>query len=203
MNLLRDLSDLAAKGRFGMNIGPAMMHDKDDTKSVELLAEALSAGLRFNGNLITAGDDGVHWNAVSQAAHLIKYVSQHSPHGQDNFNFGAIAGGGRHFAIGLEGAGLVAEVFAKHHDPLTAEQALSAALSHHLAEVDAIATKIGVEHKEWTYSGIDPTPAPLGDDSIGRRSKRSSEVRLARRERKRQLRSLRALCSRAPSSRPL
>jgi hypothetical protein len=67
---------------FGMNIGPAMVKDTDDTKSVDLLAEALSAGLRFNGNLITAAEDGIHWNAVKQAAHLIKYVSEHSPHGQ-------------------------------------------------------------------------------------------------------------------------
>jgi hypothetical protein len=91
MNLLRNLSDLSAKWRFGMNIGPAMVNDSDDAKPVELLAEALSEGLRFNGNLITAGEDGVHWNAVRQAAHLIKHVSEHSPHGQGNFNFGAIA----------------------------------------------------------------------------------------------------------------
>jgi hypothetical protein len=48
------------------------------------------------------------------------------------------------------------------------EQALLAALSHHLVDVEAIAIKLAEEHKAWTYSGIDPTPAPLGDDSIGR-----------------------------------
>jgi uncharacterized protein len=161
MNLVRDLSDLAVKEQFWMNIGPEMMNDSDDTKSFELLAEALSAGLRFNGSLITAGEDGVHWNAVSQAPHLIKYGSQHSPHGWGSFEFGALAmvkpdgpfypgsysGGGHHFAIGLESAGLVAEVFVKHPDPRTAEQAPSAAPSGHLAEVEAIAMKNAAEHK--------------------------------------------------------
>jgi uncharacterized protein (UPF0210 family) len=181
MELLRNMSDLAGKLKFGMNIGPAMVKDNDDVKSVDLLAEALSSGLRFNGNLITAGDDGIHWTAIQQAAHLIKYVSEHSPHGQGNFNFGAIAmmkpygpfypgsysGGGRHFAIGLEGTSVVAEVFAKDRDPRTAEHALSEALSRHLVAVEAVATKIAAANGTWIYSGIDPTPAPLGEDSIG------------------------------------
>jgi uncharacterized protein (UPF0210 family) len=179
--LLRNLSDLAGKLKVGINIGAAMVKDGDDPKSVDLLAEALLEGLRLNGNLITASDDGIHWTAIRQAAHLIKYVSEHSPHGQGNFNFGAIAmmkpygpfypgsysGGGRHFAIGLEGASVVAEVFAKDHDPRTAEQTLAASLSRHLVDVEAVATKIAASNSGWTYSGIDPTPAPLGDDSIG------------------------------------
>jgi uncharacterized protein (UPF0210 family) len=80
---------------------------------------------------------------------------------------GSYSGGGRHFAIGLEGASVVAEVFAKNHDPRTAERALAEALSQHLVDVEAIATKIASGNPAWTYSGMDPTPAPLGDVSIG------------------------------------
>jgi uncharacterized protein (UPF0210 family) len=181
MKLLGNLSELAGKLNFRMNIGPAMMKDDDDPKPVDLLAEALSAGMIFNGNLITAADDGIHWNAIKQAARLIKYVGEHSPQGQGNFNFGAIAmmkpygpfypgsysGGGRHFTIGLEGASVVAEIFAKDHDPRSAEHALSAALSRHTVDVETLAMKIASAHGGWIYSGIDPTPAPLGDDSIG------------------------------------
>jgi hypothetical protein len=181
MELLRSLSDLAGKLKFGMNIGPAMVKDNDDIKSVDLLAEAISDGLRFNGNLITAGDDGIHWAAIRQAAHLIKFVSEHSPHGQGNFNFGAIAmmkpygpfypgsysGGGRNFSIGLEGTSVVAEVFAKDHDPRTAEQTLSAELSRHMVQVETVARKVAAASGGWNYAGIDPTPAPLGEDSIG------------------------------------
>jgi uncharacterized protein len=180
LELLRNLSDLAGKLKFSMNVGAAMMKDDDDTKPVDLLAEALSAELNFNGTLITAGEDGIHWRAIQQAAHLIKYVSEHSPHGQGNFNFGAIAmmkpygpfypgsysGGGRNFAIGLEGANVVAQVFARDHDLRTVEKTLSAALSRHMVDVEAIATKLAAG-SGWTYAGIDPTPAPLGDVSIG------------------------------------
>lgn len=179
--LLRNLSDLAERLKFGMNIGAAMMKDDDNTESAGLLAEALSGELHFNGNIITASDDGIHWNAIRQAAHLIKYVSEHSPHGQGNFNFGTIAmmkpyapfypgsysGGGRNFTIGLEAANVVAEVFAKDHDPRTAEKALSMELSRHMVEVEATGKKIASANSGWTYAGIDPTPAPLGEDSIG------------------------------------
>ena len=178
--LLHNLSDLAGKLKFSMNVGSAMMKDDDDTKPVDLLAEALSAELNFDGTLVTAGDDGIHWRAIQQAAHLIKYVSEHSPHGQGNFNFGAIAmmkpygpfypgsysGGGRNFAIGLEGANVVAQVFAKDHDLRSVEKTLAAALSRHMVDVEAIATKLAAS-SGWTYAGIDPTPAPLGDVSIG------------------------------------
>jgi uncharacterized protein (UPF0210 family) len=178
--LFHNLSDLATKLKFSLNVGAAMMKDDDDSKPVDLLAEALSAELNFDGTLVTAGDDGIHWRAIQQAAHLIKYVSEHSPHGQGNFNFAAIAmmkpygpfypgsysGGGRNFAIGLEGANVVAQVFAKDHDLRTVEKTLSAALSHHMVDVEAIATKLATG-SGWTYAGIDPTPAPLGDVSIG------------------------------------
>jgi uncharacterized protein (UPF0210 family) len=181
MALLRNLSDIATKLNFSLNVGPAMVKDSDDVKSVDLLTEALSSGLNFNGNLITADDAGIHWNAVKQAARLIKYVSEHSPKGQGNFNFGTIAmmkpygpfypgsysGGGRHFAIGLEGANIVAEVFAKQHDPVAAEHELSGELARHLTEVEKIAAGLAASNKNWIYSGIDPTPAPLGDVSIG------------------------------------
>ena len=93
-------------------------------------------GNRLNANIVTAGDDGIHWNAVRQAARIIKAVGERSPHGQGNFNFAAIAmlkpygpfypgawhpgGGPRSFAIGLESANVVMDVFAREHDPRTA-----------------------------------------------------------------------------------
>jgi hypothetical protein len=46
------------------------------------------------------------------------------------------------------------------------EKTLSAALSRHMVDVEAIATKLAAS-SGWTYAGIDPTPAPLGDVSIG------------------------------------
>ena len=181
--LLRNIDDLAGKLHFAPNIGPAMLKDTDSTGPVDLLAEVLSTpGNRLNANIVTAGEDGIHWNAIRQAARLIRTVGQRSPHGQGNFNFAAIAmlkpygpfypgawhpgGGARSFAIGLESANVVMDVFSREHDPRTAGKKLTDALSVHARAVEAAATKAAAG-TGWTYQGIDPTPAPGGDVSIG------------------------------------
>jgi len=183
MAVLHGINDLAATLRFAPNVGPAMVKDTDDTASVDLITDILSEpGNRLNANIIVAGEDGIHWNAVRQAARIIKTVGERSPHGQGNFNFGATAmlkpfgpfypgawhpgGGPRSFAIGLEAANVVMDVFARDHDPRTAAKTLSDALSVHLSAVETAAMKAAAG-STWTYAGIDPTPAPGGQSSIG------------------------------------
>jgi uncharacterized protein (UPF0210 family) len=178
---LLKLDSLAAKLNFSGSIGPAMLNDADDTAPVDLLAEVLPR-VKLNASLVVAAEDGVHWKAVRESARLIQALAQHSPHGQANFNFAAIAmlkpygpffpgawhaGGGRTFSVGLEGANVVADVFARERDPRRAEKALAAALAQPLAAAESVATGIA-KSSNWTYAGIDPTPAPLGEVSIGR-----------------------------------
>ena len=181
--MLSSINDLAAQLRFSPNIGPAMVKDTDDTAPADLAIDILSqTGNRLNANIIVAGDDGIHWNSVKQAARIIKAVGERSQHGQGNFNFGATAmlkaygpfypgawhpgGGPRSFAIGLESANVVMDVFAREHDPRTAGKALADALTLHLRAVESAATKTAAG-SGWTYAGIDPTPAPGGQSSIG------------------------------------
>jgi uncharacterized protein (UPF0210 family) len=183
LRLLQGINELAAELKFAPNIGPAMVKDDDDAGAVDLLIEVLAApGNRLVANLVTAGDDGIHWNAVRQAARIMHAVGERSPHGQGNFNFGAIAmlkpygpfypgawhpsGGSRRFAIGLESANVVMAVFAHEHDPRTAGAALTAALAIPARAVEAAAAK-AAEGSGWSYEGIDPTPAPAGEVSIG------------------------------------
>jgi uncharacterized protein len=183
LQVLRGIDDLAGKLRFAPNIGPAMINDTDETSGADLLTDVLaSPGNRLNANIVTAGEDGIHWNAVRQAARIIKVTGERSSHGQGNFNFAAIAmlkpygpfypgawhpgGGPRSFAIGLEAANVVMDVFAREHDPRTAGKALTAALTLHARAVEAAAMKAAAG-SGWTYAGIDPTPAPGGQISIG------------------------------------
>jgi uncharacterized protein len=182
LKLLRDIDAISARLNFSPAIGPAMQHDSDDTAPVDLLADLLSQPSRINATLITAAEDGIHWKSLAQAARLIKAVGMRSPHGQGNFNFAAVAmlrpygpffpasyhlGGSHHFAVGLESANVVTEIFTQTQDPVKAEKALAAALTIHLQKAEAIATSIA-QSSGWTYAGIDPTPAPLGEVSIGR-----------------------------------
>jgi uncharacterized protein len=180
--LLHDIDDRSRKLGFTPSIGPAMLKDDDASSSVDLLVAVLSSPSRLNASLVMADEDGIHWKAVRQAARLIKTVSERSAHGQGNLNFAGIAmlkpygpffpgayhlGGTRSFAMGLESAGVVADVFAREHDPRAAESKLVAALSAHLQVVESVATKLAAD-EGWAYAGIDPTPAPMGEVSIGR-----------------------------------
>jgi uncharacterized protein (UPF0210 family) len=58
------------------------------------------------------------------------------------------------------------DVFAREHDPRTAGKALTEALAVHARAVEAAAMKAAAG-SGWTYAGIDPTPAPGGQVSIG------------------------------------
>jgi hypothetical protein len=181
LGLLHKLNDLAAKSGFSLNIGPAMIQDGDDASLNDLLAQALSTG-KTNSSLIIAGEDGIHWRALKEAAKVIHLIAQRSEHGEGNFNFAATAmvkpfgpfypgsyhlGGGRSFSVGLEAANVVGDVFAQTHDPVEAGKRLADALARYMREAETVATGVA-SSSGWTYQGIDPTPAPLGDVSIGR-----------------------------------
>jgi uncharacterized protein (UPF0210 family) len=173
------LREAAQSERSGFNIGPAMVHDNDDPAAATLLVDILSK-VSVNANLITADEQGIHWNAVRQAAKVIKQISERSPHGDGNFNFGAIAmmkpygpyypgsyhlGKGHAFAIAMEGAEVVGDVFRQYRDPVEAEKHLSAVLESYTKQIETVAAQVA-KTTGWTYEGIDATPAPLGDRSI-------------------------------------
>ncbi len=181
LTFLHKIEDLSTQLKFAPNIGAVMQGDSDDAASLEILAAALST-TKLNASMVIAGEDGVHWKAIHEAAKLILNVARSSPHGRGNFNFAATAmvkpygpfypgayhlGTGHTFAVGLEGANVVGEVFAQYHEPHEAEMQLAAALSRHMRDAETVATKVA-ESSGWIYAGIDPTPAPLGDVSIGR-----------------------------------
>jgi uncharacterized protein len=179
---LAQLDDLSVKENFLPNVGPAMLHDSDDPAAMHLLERVLSALPNLEGSTIIADEAGIHWKTIHRTAELVKYVSEHSPRSQGTFNFTATAmlkpfgpffpgsyhtGAGGQFAIGFEGANVVRDVFAKDKGNAAAATAdLTAALSKHAAVAAAVGKKIAAE-TGWTYLGVDPTPAPAGDVSIG------------------------------------
>jgi len=179
---LARLDQLAVKENFLPNVGPAMLHDSDDPTTMHLLERALSTLPTVSGSAIIADDAGIHWKTIRRTAELVKYVSENTSRSRGTFRFTATAmlkpfspffpgsyhtGPGRQFAIGFEGANVVRDVFTK--DRGNAEGAiadLTAALTKHASVADALGKKVAAE-TGWTYMGVDPTPAPLGDVSIG------------------------------------
>jgi uncharacterized protein (UPF0210 family) len=177
----REFDEFSLKEDFLPDAGPAMMRDSDDAAPVKLLAEVLCKTRNIEGSLIVAADDGIHWKAVRAAADLMKYVAAHSEHSQGNFNFAATAmldpyapffpgsyhtGAGHSFAVGMESANIVDEAFASTGDSPDAGEQLAKALTVHAKAVEAIAVRVAKE-SGWTYLGIDPTPVPLREVSIG------------------------------------
>lgn len=182
IRFFHEYAELAGHESFVPNIGPAMLRDGDDPARAELLGEILSAGTKLDASLIIASAGGIHWNCLRAAAKMIKFVEEHSPGSTGNFNFAATAmlepyapfypgsyhlGSGRRFAIGMESANVVDQVFAETpgNAPLATER-LTQALSDHATSVEKLAQRIEKETR-WTYMGFDPTPAPLREVSIG------------------------------------
>jgi uncharacterized protein (UPF0210 family) len=181
LSFFREYDAIAAKEGFDASIGPAMLKDDDDPAMTQLLGEVLVGTTILEGSVVVAGEDGVHWNSARAAARLMKYVAGRSPRSQGNFRFAATAlvppltpfypgsyhaGPGRQFAVGLQSANVVAAAFASRHVPQQAREELEARLGEHARAIEAAAQRVERE-TGWEYVGLDLSPAPLKDVSIG------------------------------------
>ncbi len=182
MAVLKRIDTLSMREDFDPNVGPGMLKDSDNDRGMQLLERALSTLQRIEASAIIADDEGIHWKTIHSTAELVKYVSEHSLHSQGTFNFTATAllkplgpfypgayhtGQGKQFSIGFEAANLVRDVFKR--DSWQVEKAtrdLTEELTKHARVADRVGSKVAGE-TGWEYVGLDPTPAPLGDTSIG------------------------------------
>ena len=182
LQFLLELDAFVIQEKVDLNIGPAVTTAADDLANVELLSHLLAKSKGTNASAIIADESGIHWPAVRASAKLVKYLQVNSPRSQGTFAFAATAmlkpgtpfypgswhnGKGKQFAVGMQFANVVGEVFAQtSYDP----QAASAKLKTRIAEITTPVEKIALgvaKQSGWEYLGIDVTPAPLMDDSIG------------------------------------
>jgi uncharacterized protein (UPF0210 family) len=182
LTFLAQLDQFSVKENFLPNVGPGSLHDTDDPATMHLLEKALSTLPNIEGSTIIADEDGIHWKTIRRTAELVKYVSEHSPHSQGTFNFTATAmlkpfapffpgsyhtGSGRQFTIGFEGANVVRDVFTQDKgNTETALADLTDAFTKYASVAAAVGKKVAAE-TGWAYLGVDPTPAPSGEASIG------------------------------------
>jgi uncharacterized protein (UPF0210 family) len=179
---LRSLDELSQKEGFGPNVGPAMLHDTDDPAAMRLLAQALSTLPHLNASAIIADEDGIHWKTIQETAKLVRYVADHTIHSQGNFRFAATAmlkplgpfypsayhtGAGGEFSLGFEAANIVQNVFgATHGDFEASVTELTRQLTKHARTGEEVGNEVAAS-SGWTFVGVDPTPAPMGNASIG------------------------------------
>src|SRR5947209_3666896 len=180
LDFYHEYDQLAQKEGFTPEIGPAMSKDSDDPANADLLAKIIATTQNINGFIVVADDAGIHWNAVRAAARVNKYLEDNTTHSEGNFRFASGAfppavapfypvsytsGAGHEFAIGMESANIAQEVFAKGNLN-TAGGQLTEALSREAQKVEGIARHIETQ-TQWKYQGIDLTPVPLKEISIG------------------------------------
>ncbi|MBZ5531350.1 MAG: DUF711 family protein [Acidobacteriia bacterium] len=182
INFFHDLDKLAQQQGFILDVGPAMLRDSDDPSQAELLAQIIAGSQNINGFIVVADAAGIHWNGIHEAARVIKYLEEHTDHGDGNFRFAAAAfppanapffpvsytqGTGHGFAIGLESAGIVNQAFTSAGGDLpTASLQLTEALGAEAKKAEEMARRIE-KLTGWSYLGIDLTPVPLKEVSIG------------------------------------
>lgn len=177
----RDYDALAVKEGFDAAIGPAMMSDADDPHEAELVGKIIANSKTLEASVFIAGEDGIHWKSIHAAAGVIKYLEANTLHSQGNFSFTAASlvpsgtpfypasyftGDGKQFAVGLQSANVVSEVFASTKSPSEAEERLKGTLGIFAAQIEKAATEIS-SSSGWKYGGLDLSPAPLMDVSIG------------------------------------
>lgn len=183
LSFLKSLDDLSVQKGFVPNVGPAMLRDSDDPHAIRLLAKALAVLPNLHANAIIAGEDGIHWKVIHETAALVRYVADHDQHGHGALDFTATAmlkpyapfypgayhvGPGRNFSIGLEAANVVQEVFARTHGDFAASVSeLTRQLTVHAKVAEAIGRRVSVA-SHWEFMGVDPTPAPRADVTIGK-----------------------------------
>jgi uncharacterized protein (UPF0210 family) len=173
---------LAQKEEFTPDIGPAMVHDNDDPAQADLLAQIIATTQSINGFMVVADDSGIHWKAIRAAARINKYLEENTTHSEGNFRFASGAfppavapfypvsytsGSGHDFAVGMESANIAQQVFsAGNRDFTEAGERLTAALDREARKVEEVARRAEAQ-TSWKYQGIDLTPVPLKEISIG------------------------------------
>lgn len=182
LDFFQEYDRMAQREGFTPDIGPAMVTDTDDPSRADLLAQIIATTQSINGFIVIADGSGIHWNSIHSAARVIKYLEDHTTHSEGNFRFAAGAfppaiapfypvshtsGAGHQFAIGMESANIAQQVFSSAKpDFSTASDQLAAALGSEAQKVEGIARSIETS-TSWQYEGIDLTPVPLKDISIG------------------------------------
>jgi uncharacterized protein (UPF0210 family) len=176
------LDALAAAHGAVISIGPVFSAgDVDESIGAWALQLARATKvLSFSGSVASALH-GVHRDAVVMAAQVISALTDAGGGGIANFRFAAAAcvpagtpffpvayhEGVPSLAIGLETPNLVHHAFSGVADPADASERLRALLDAQLRPVEKLA-QVAAEQGKRHYLGIDTSPAPGRDSSIGR-----------------------------------
>ncbi len=177
---LKQIDQIAVRKNVAVAIGGLLAANQYDSElaawAIQLIKE--TSNLSFSIP-ISSKQYGIHEKSIKVAAEICHALSVNSKGGEANFRFTASANcpagipffpaafhkGKNSFAIGLESPNLLSKVFAQSNWE-NAKEHLKNELEKELKPIEAIAIDIQ-SSSGWKYDGIDTSPAPGLDASIG------------------------------------
>jgi len=178
---IADIDALVTSKGTVCSLGPVLTADRSDAELAEWSSEMVKATKSTYCSVVIASyKGGVHARGAMAAAQVMHAVAGAVPNGKGSFRFAAAANipagtpffpvgwhdGPASLGIGLESADLVRMAFTGAKDIDDARRVLTERLTSELKLVETIADELAQKEKVL-YRGIDPSPAPMGDRSIG------------------------------------
>ncbi|MFT5351820.1 MAG: hypothetical protein ACI9MF_002645, partial [Gammaproteobacteria bacterium] len=181
VDAIKRLDAFASEHHVIFNIGPVNSAGQESDEFTSWLAEIIANTENINCSLIVASPEmGIDRKAISVAAKIMSAISRSTAGGEGNFRFTANAycpPGSPFFpaayfeddgfSIGLESADILQQTFDQTQGMPEASRQLKVNMEAALQPIARHAEKIA-GHTSRPYLGIDTSPAPLLDVSIGR-----------------------------------
>ena len=179
--VLTEMDDFCEQQDLILSIGPIINSDHYQPELADWAAELIRKTKHINFTVgITSASDGVQLRAIRAAAETIAAIARTSPGGEGNFRFAATANcppgtpffpaawhrGEPSFAIGLETPPLLLLAVKSRPRNVSVAHHIAAAMDTALMPVQLQAEKIAGRTGR-SYLGIDTSPAPGPDASIG------------------------------------
>jgi uncharacterized protein (UPF0210 family) len=176
---LKKIDELLSARNVILSIGPVINTDRHDTDFASWAVQLIKETKNISFSVTVASERGIHTQTALTAAEAIVAISKAGPGGEGNFRFTAAANcppgpffpaayhrGPVGFSIGLETPRLLQQAFEQAKDITDAQEKLFTLLNSELRPVENLAEDISrMERRE--YFGIDASPAPSKDASIG------------------------------------
>ena len=174
------LDRIAQQNNILLSIGQILPPDKYQAGIGDWAEKLVETTSNISFSLpISSHETGIHFNSIKASSEIIAAISK-SKGGESSFRFTASANcpagipffpaafheGINSFAVGLESANLITEAFKQNNNPTNARQTLKLLLEKNLIPIQDIAENIS-KTLNWQYDGIDASPAPGLDASIG------------------------------------
>jgi hypothetical protein len=181
LDRLRVLDKMLIEHDVILGVGPVLTEDRADDSLAQWANDLIGTTRQVLFSIVIASQErAVHSAAATVAAQITEALARTLPGGIGNFRFAAAANipagtpffpvgwhrGPESIAIGVESASVVEQAFKGMQPGDDPTARLKQHMDRELAPIERLARDIAKEHNR-TYLGIDTSPAPGKDRSIG------------------------------------